>query len=50
MSQFSILLSATFVHRDDRFEICDLLLFTMIFRLKSVRARAQILKLFGKVF
>lgn len=52
-SQLSILLSdayVAFVHMDDLLEICDLLLFTMIFRPKSLRARAQIFKLFGKVF
>ena len=34
----------------DLFEICDLLLLTVIFRLKSLGAGAQIFKLFGKSF
>ena len=53
ISQLNILFSdayVTFVHMDDLFEICDLLLFTVIFRLKSLRAGAQIFKLFGKTF
>lgn len=51
MSPLSILFSnshETFVHMDGLFEICDLLLWLMIFRLKSLREGAQILKLFGK--
>lgn len=53
MSQWSILLSDAdelFVHLDGPFEFCDLLLFKMKFTLMSLRARTQILKLFGKLF
>lgn len=53
MSQLNILFPdayVTFVHMDDLFEICDLLLLTVIFRLKSLGAGAQIFKLFAKSF